>query len=180
MSGESRVEAIFVSTGTGQSMRAVPEAQALDGRGLAGDRYHLGTGRYSHKPGPDRHVTLIEAEALEELSAAGLTLAPGEHRRNVVTRGVGLNHLVGRDFRVGALRLRGVRMCHPCAYLEGLTGRPGLVQALADRGGLRTEILSSGMLRVGDSIRVTDEANPDPPSGQAVGAGDGRGHLRTG
>lgn len=161
MTDGARVEAIFSTPGSGQPMAAVDAAEAFPGSGLAGDRYLLGTGRYSHKPGPDRHVTLIEAEALDVVRAAGFVLAPGEHRRNVVTRGIRLNDLVGRDFQAGALRLRGIRLCDPCASLEQVTARPGLMRALVDKGGLRTEIVAGGMLRVGDAILVDDQAPPD-------------------
>lgn len=148
----AKIEAIFVTTGAGQSMSAVVEAEALPGVGLSGDRYHRGTGTYSTKPGPDRNVTFIAAEALEELAGAGFALKPGEHRRNLVTSGVDLNSLVGCEFRVGSVRLRGVRLCDPCAYLEELTGRPGLLKAMVDRGGLRAEILTGGTLRVGEPV----------------------------
>lgn len=79
-------------------------------------------------------------------------LAAGEHRRNLVTRGVDLNSLVACDFLVGA-----VRLCDPCAYLEELTGRRGLMKAMVNRGGLQADILSGGLLQVGDPIHPTDE-----------------------
>lgn len=152
MSRRGRIEAIFLSTGAGQSVSAVGEADALPGTGLSGDRYHLGNGTYSTKPGPDRNVTLIAAEVLEELAGAGYAFEPGEHRRNLVTSGVDLNSLVGSEFQVGTVRLRGVRLCDPCAYLEELTGRAGLLKAMVEKGGLRAEILTGGTMRVGDAV----------------------------
>lgn len=152
MGGDFRIEAIFVSSGAGQAMRALREAEALPGTGLTGDRYHLSTGTYSTKPGPDRNLTLIAAEVLEELAGAGFAFGPGEHRRNLVTSGVDLNSLVGSEFQVGTVRLRGVRLCDPCAYLEELTGRAGLLKAMVEKGGLRAEILTGGTLRVGDTV----------------------------
>ena len=92
-----------------------------------------------------------------------MQIAPGDARRNVVTRGVALNHLVGREFRVGGVRLRGVRLCEPCSHLEGLT-RPGVLDGLVHRGGLRAQILTEGEIRVGDPIEplegVPVEAGP--------------------
>ena len=78
---------------------------------------------------------------------------PGEARRNIVTRGVPLNQLVGREFEVGATRLRGTRLCEPCSHLEGLT-RKGVVRGLVHRGGLRADILAEGTIRVGDDIHL--------------------------
>ena len=99
-----------------------------------------------------REITLIEIEAVEALARENnIQIEPGVARRNLVTRGVPLNHLVGREFQVGGVRLRGTRLCEPCQYLEGLTIK-GLMAGLIHRGGLRANILSSGTIRVGDSI----------------------------
>ncbi len=131
---------------------SLQEARALPGLGLEGDRYALKTGTFSKSAKPGREVTLIEIEALEALKRdLGMELTPGETRRNLVTRGVPLNHLVGAEFRVGEILLRGVRLCEPCGHLEKLTG-PGMEQALLHRGGLRAQILSGGILRVGDAV----------------------------
>jgi MOSC domain-containing protein YiiM len=157
MNVDARVEAMFVTDGAGRPMRAVGAAEAITGRGLAIDRYGLGTGFYSYKVGPDRHLTLIAAEQVEELAAEGVQFDPGEHRRNLVTRGLDLTSLVGRTFFVGDVELRGVRLCPPCVHLEEVTGRAGLREAIGpDRGGLRTEVVRGGLLRVGDAIRVLE------------------------
>jgi len=84
-----------------------------------------------------------------------LAIAPGEARRNVITRGTPLNHLVGREFVVGSVRLRGIRLCEPCSHLEGLTRR-GVLAGLIHRGGLRAQILVGGEIRVGDPITPAD------------------------
>lgn len=141
-----------------QSVRAVP------GRGLEGDRYFTQTGTYSPKPMPDRDLTLIEAETIEALARDhDISLAPGESRRNITTRGVALNHLVDREFTVGEVRLRGLRLCDPCGHLERLT-HPGVRKALINRGGLRCQILTEGTIRVGDRVLV-DQAGPvDQPA----------------
>jgi MOSC domain-containing protein YiiM len=84
----------------------------------------------------------------------GIDVHEGETRRNLVTEGVALNHLVGHEFRIGAVRMRGLRLAEPCAYLEQLTGHDGVRAAFVHRGGLRAEILDDGELRVGDGIAV--------------------------
>jgi MOSC domain-containing protein YiiM len=133
---------------------AVEEVRAVPGRGLEGDRYYAQVGTYSKIKGTGRDVTLIEDEALEALfDEAGLELEPGSSRRNIVTRGVPLNHLVNREFCVGDVRLRGMRLCEPCTHLERLTQATGVRRALVHRGGLRAEIVSEGVIRVGDAVR---------------------------
>jgi MOSC domain-containing protein YiiM len=159
MNAGGRIEAIFVTDGAGQPMRAIEAAEALAGQGLAGDRYALRTGFYSHKIGPDRHLTLLAAEQLEELAAEGVHFTPGEHRRNIVTRGLDVDGLVDRTFFVGDVELRGVRPCPPCVHLEAVTGRPGLREAIGlHRGGLRTEVVRGGSVRIGDAISVLEAA----------------------
>jgi hypothetical protein len=147
-----RVVSLYVGPAASARMEAVESVRAVAGRGLEGDRYFLQAGTYSHKDGPDREITLIETEALEALARDyALTLDASESRRNVATRGVALNHLVGRTFRVGEATIRGLRLCEPCGHMERLCGkpvRPGLVH----RGGLRAEILSDGVIRIGDPI----------------------------
>jgi MOSC domain-containing protein YiiM len=157
MTADARVEAIFVADGAGEPLRPVDAAEAVAGRGLAGDRYELGTGFYSYKVGPDRHLTLIAAEQIDELAAEGTTFQPGEHRRNIVTRGLDVDALVDRTFRIADVELRGIRACPPCVHLEAVTGRPGLREAIGlHRGGLRTEVVQGGELRVGDPIHVLE------------------------
>lgn len=143
-------------------MESVESVRAVPGRGLAGDRYFLGTGVYSPKASHGgREVTLIEAEAVAALldgvqNAAGhplgIKLAPGETRRNITTSGAPLNHLVDREFWVGPVLMVGTRLCEPCTYLESLTQK-GVMGGLIHRGGLRARILSEGVIRVGDVVR---------------------------
>lgn len=134
-------------------MSAVNEVVAVAGLGLAGDRYHGHTGTYSETPGTGRDVTFIAAEAIEEIARDhGISLAPGESRRNVTTKGIDLNALVDKEFRVGDVVLRGMRLCEPCEYLQSHTGKDGLLKALVHRGGLRAEIIRGGTIRVGDEI----------------------------
>src|SRR5947207_5136834 len=143
-------------------MESVGSVRAVPGLGLEGDRYFLGTGTYSPKPSHgNREVTLIETETVAALfdgvqnaegHRSGIKLTPAETRRNIATSGVPLNHLVDRTFRVGAVLMKGTRLCEPCKYLDGLT-RPGVMTGLLHRGGLRAVILSEGIVRVGDLIK---------------------------
>ena len=163
------VVGLHVTPAAGAPMRSVTEARAVAGRGLEGDRYLLGTGHYSPKPSDGgREVTLIEVEAVEALAGElGIKLAASDTRRNIATSGVPLNHLVGREFLVGGVRLRGTRLCEPCKHLEELT-RPGVMSALVHRGGLRAQILTGGIVRVGDVI------SPGPEAGRLPGPETGR------
>ncbi len=148
-----RVESIHIATTAEAAMRGVAEIRAIAGVGLEGDRYATRTGTFSAKPKPGRQITLVEAEAIEALERElGLKLAPGETRRNLVTRDVALNHLVGREFRVGAVRLRGHELCEPCSDLVRMTGKPQILPGLIHRGGLRAEIIEGGVISVGDLI----------------------------
>ncbi|HMN95211.1 MAG TPA: hypothetical protein PKC43_02490 [Phycisphaerales bacterium] len=148
------VESLFVAARAGAPMEEVAEVRALAGRGLEGDRYAEGTGIASHKRNKPREVTLIEAEAIEAVVRdCAVELRSRETRRNILVRGVALNHLVGREFTVGAARLLGHELCEPCGYLESLT-RAGVRAALVHRGGLRCAILADGVIRRGDRVRA--------------------------
>ena len=146
------VVSINIAADRGQPMRPVPQVRAVAGRGLEGDRFFR-TDASEAEPRPDREVTLIEVEAIEALAREhGVHLEPKDARRNIVTRGVALNDLVGREFTVGEVRLRGLRLCEPCTHLAQLTDErvlPGLVH----RGGLRAQVLNDGLIRVGDPVR---------------------------
>jgi MOSC domain-containing protein YiiM len=148
-----QVVAIQITSRAGEEMVSVQEVRAITGKGLEGDRYLSQTGKFSDKPGPARQLSLIELESLEALqSEDSVTLSPLESRRNIVTRGVPLNHLVNRKFRLGEVVARGVRLCEPCEYLEEIT-RKKVLGGLTHRGGLRAEILEGGIVRIGDQIR---------------------------
>jgi len=134
-----------ISIGPTDAIAPVDSVSALAGRGLEGDRKYFGDGA---KPG--QALTLIEAESLEEVGLTG-----AQSRRQVVTRGVRLNDLVGKRFRVGAVDCVGVELCHPCKHLEEMT-RPGIIKDLAGRGGLNADIVTDGRISVGDEIIVDD------------------------
>lgn len=147
-------------------MENLQEVRAVEGRGLEGDRYCNQAGSYSHNPGPDREVTLIEAEAIEAMERDyGTTLDAKDSRRNITTRGVPLNHLLeGREFTIGTVRMRGLRVCEPCVDLARLTGK-NVLQGLVHRGGLRAQVLNSGTIHVGDPVEWDAEGAcaPDLP-----------------
>lgn len=150
-----RVTHMFISPAARGPMLAMDEVRAVAGRGLEGDRYFKGEGTFSATVGRSGEITLIEMETLEALQReAGIRLLPGEPRRNLVTRGVRLNDLLGRSFCVGGVLLRGLRLCHPCDHLELLT-QEGVKQALVNRGGLRAEIVRGGTIRIGDTISAS-------------------------
>jgi MOSC domain-containing protein YiiM len=143
---------IFIAEAGSQPMRELAEARLIEGVGIEGDRYATGRGYYSKLPRPDRQVTLIEIETIEAIVRDHrIPLAPNETRRNLTTRGVPLNHLVGRRFRVGEVVLQGERLNVPCKYLDGLLGRE-LYGPLTNRSGLNCTIVRGGLVRPGDRI----------------------------
>jgi MOSC domain-containing protein YiiM len=144
---------IHVATDAAQPMRPLERVRALAGIGLLGDRYSEGRGHYSPDGRVSRDLTLIEAEVIESLRQDhGISLAAGETRRNLTTRGVRLEALVGRQFWIGSVLCEGTRICNPCQYLADLLGRP-ILRPLAHRGGLRADILTDGFIQVGDLVR---------------------------
>jgi hypothetical protein len=149
------VEGLAIAPAAEAPMQLLDAAQACVGRGLDGDRYAAGAGTFSpradRRPGYD--LTLMAAEVLDELAAAGHALDFASTRRNVLTRGVDVNALVGRTFRIGDVLCRGRRLCEPCVHLDRVSG-PGLLRPLIHRGGLRADILTDGEIRRGAPIQV--------------------------
>lgn len=152
MTGE--VVAIHIAAGAGQPMRGLDSVEAVAGEGLLGDRYLEGNGFYSATPTDPgaRELTLIAEEALAAVFAeTGIALNPAEHRRNITTRAIDLDHLLGKRFRIGEAVCEGVRPCPPCNHLEDVTGK-AVMPPLVHRGGLRARIVTGGTIRVGDRI----------------------------
>ena len=151
------VDRIAVAPQAEAPMRLVESARALAGRGLEGDRYADGAGTFSprgaDRPGYD--LTLFAAEVLDDLAREGFPTDFASTRRNVLTRGVDVNALVGREFRIGDVRCRGLRLAEPCVHLDRVSGTPRL-RPLIHRGGLRADILTGGELRAGLPITTTD------------------------
>ena len=159
MDRTGRVEYVHVAPDSGEPMTSKTEVEAVAGRGLRGDRYFENEGLWNvlDEEGDTQEasqVTFIEGETLDAVEReAGVDLDPAAHRRNVTTREVALNHLVGERFRVGDAVCEGVSLCEPCGYLQSMTGEPDLVDALTHRGGLNAAIVESGGVRAGDDIR---------------------------
>lgn len=153
------VEAIHTAPEAGADMQSKDEVEAVAEQGLKGDRYFKREGSWSGEegrplPAEDRALTLFEAEALEIIERdEGIDLEPADHRRNITTRGIAIDHLLDKRFRIGEAVCEGVEICEPCAYLESLTEK-GVLRALIHRGGLNVRITGSGTIRVGDSIEV--------------------------
>ena len=157
MNAGAVVVSLHIAPSAAAPVQSVVSANAVAGRGLEGDRYFHHCGTYSNHPGDGRHVTLIESEALEALRREyQIAFEPGLARRNIVTRGVALNHWVGREFRVGPVILRGTRLCEPCAHLEKLS-QPGALRGLIHRGGLRAEIIAGGVIQIGAPLIVAED-----------------------
>jgi MOSC domain-containing protein YiiM len=156
---EGQLVAIYVGKRKREDLQEVDQVEAVPGRGLLGDRYFRRDGAGS----PQQEVTLIEAEAIEALARdADVVLRPAQARRNLLTRGVPLNHLVGREFSLDGVVLRGLRLCEPCSHLEAMTF-PGIIRHLCHRGGLRAQIVQGGILRAGAAVRPH---GPQPTAGR--------------
>jgi MOSC domain-containing protein YiiM len=152
MSG--RVEAVWTTAAEGEPMTAVESASAVSG-GLDGDRYQRGTGYYS--PFDVCEVTFVAGAALDAIhEEAGLDLSGGEHRRNVVTRGVDLAELLASRFRIGGAVFEGTRPRPPCRHVEEVAGMEGLMDALRDRGGICADVVEAGEFAVGDDVEVLE------------------------
>jgi len=150
--GTGRVEGLFVAPSAGAPTQAVSPVRALSGRGLEGDRHVVGSGTFPSGVSGSA-LTLIAAEVVDSFAPP---LAADEHRRNVVTRGIDVNALVGRSFTIGAVRCRGDRLCEPCTVLDRYSER-SLLRPLVHQGGLRADILTEGTIAVGDKVEAADD-----------------------
>ncbi len=147
---------IHTTTAASKPRLALTEAEVIAGQGIKGDRYAQQVGYYSAEPKPGRHITMIEAEVMEHIACVqGIPLAPHESRRNITTRGIRFNPLVGKKLQIGAVVVDVIRWCDPCLYLQRLVGQP-ILQPLVGRGGIRCDVRSGGIIRVGDVIRVVE------------------------
>lgn len=160
------VREIFITRSQGEPMISVNEAEALPGKGLAGDRYASGTGFYSATPTTPgaRELTLIDLGAVEAAAReTGCNFSTADCRRNLITHGVDLDTLIGQRFTIGEVVCEGVRGCPPCLHLEDVTDMK-VMKALVRTGGLRARIVTGGTIRPGDRIDVTG-----PSSGPSEG-----------
>ena len=148
------VKHIHTAPKTGGGPKPRDSVEAVAGRGLRGDRYFKGDGIYNEQEELEpSDITLIEAEALDAAAEDyDVDFEPGAHRRNITTRGVPLNHLVGERFRVGEAVFEGTGLCEPCGYMESLADQHNAAEALTHRGGLDARIVESGAISVGDDV----------------------------
>ncbi len=144
------VEGIFVTGEGSAAMESVEEVETVEGRGIEGDRYCEGTGFWTQY-GDVCQVTLIEGEHLDEIEAQGLEIRSGQHRRNIVTRGVDLLGLRRKRFRIGEALLEFDRSRPPCKHVQDLSER-GMTRALKNRGGICARVIEPGFIRAGDTI----------------------------
>jgi MOSC domain-containing protein YiiM len=146
------VEGIYLAPEVEAPCEPVERVRFIPGRGAEGDRKFRPEGTEPYEEGTGKDITLIEAEAIEELAAnTGIELGPGEARRNIVTRGIALNDLVGKPFCVGDVRCVAIELNEPCRHLERLT-QPGVLRGLVGRGGIRADVVSGGEVAVGDPV----------------------------
>lgn len=152
MSFQGVLKQIYIAAKSGGQMTQLDAVQAIAGQGLDSDRYAKGEGTFGKDDVPDYEVTFIESEAIAAAAREyDFELTAAETRRNLITEGVPLNHLVDREFEVGGVRFRGIRLCEPCRYLTELLNKP-VLQALRHRGGLRAQIIEGGEIKVGDGV----------------------------
>ena len=152
MKADRYVDGLFIAEQAQEPLVRHMELKAIEGRGLLGDRYYYQRGTYSHWPGGGRDITLIEAEVVAPLLKR-YAINPEQLRRNILTRGVRLNDLVGQRFQLGEVVLYGVRLCEPCRLLDQLAA-PGLMHELQNGGGLRADIISGGTIKLGDKLTL--------------------------
>jgi MOSC domain-containing protein YiiM len=156
-----QVVGIYIAPVGKAPLHPVEQVNAVSGVGLEGDRYFQRTGSFVKGDAgvnAGQQATLIEREAIEAAEREyDIKLEPGQSRRNIETRGVALNHLVGKEFRVGQAVLRGIKLCEPCGHLENLTGK-GVRASLIHRGGLRAQIVTDGLIRAGDRVEILEPA----------------------
>ncbi len=146
-----KVVGIYIAAHRGEPTEWVEQVRVIPGKGIEGDRYFRSHDTPDANPRTGREITLVEMEAIEAMCRDGIQISPDQTRRNIVTRGISLNDLVGREFIVGEIRLRGVRLCEPCEYLASRTD-PRILQSMSHQGGLRADIVSAGHIHFNDLI----------------------------
>ncbi|MGI8929412.1 MAG: MOSC domain-containing protein [Candidatus Limnocylindrales bacterium] len=159
----STLEAIFVAETSGAPMRRVDSARAVAGRGIKGDRYFLGARQSPERRRHGGDLTLIAGEVLDEVQDLGMRFDAGLSRRNLVVRGMDLDRLIGRRFRVGDVVLEGIETCEPCLELTKACDDPGVLRALVHRSGLRAVVRIGGELRIGNQLAVEPRI-AEPPA----------------
>jgi len=155
--GPGKLLFIHIASSASEKMQELSVAELVTDKGIKGDRYFEGTGKYSHISDV-RDVTIIEKEVLDALEQnqpplqeKSITLKPNEHRRNLTSQGVPLNYLVGKKFKVGEVILLGGRLNFPCKYLANLLKKP-LLLPLYNRSGINCKVIKGGTIRINDII----------------------------
>jgi MOSC domain-containing protein YiiM len=156
-SWQGKVVSLYIVAQAAKPMVGVSEVRAFADRGLEGDRFFRESWKSANRP--DKAVSLIEEETLQ-MAAAELGMEPfgDKVRRNIVTRGVPLVELLDREFTIGGVVMRGIRLFEPCGHLEKISKVAGIFRALEHRSGLKAAILSNGLIRVGDPLALREEA----------------------
>ena len=160
-SSQGSIGSIYITPNPSGSMVSVPQVRAFADRGLEGDRFFRESWIAANRP--DKAVSLIEEETLQVAARdLGEEMFADKTRRNIVTRGVALIDLLHREFTIGGVRMRGIRLFEPCAHLEKVSKLPGIFRVLEHRSGLKAAILSDGVIRAGDAIVLAQDARPAP------------------
>ena len=150
-----RVKDILTTDKAGAALHSTASAQVHAGKGIVGDRYYSAQGTFSKvlEGEPDFEITLIEQEQIDIFNnKTGFSYTGADFRRNIVTTGIDLNALEGKEFTVGNVQLKGIRLCEPCAYLSDLLG-PEVLKHMVNKAGLRAQILKDGKLQVSDEVK---------------------------
>ena len=142
-----KVLEIGISENSGGKINSIPYVEAIAGKGLINDRYHKKDNKNKNQ------ITLIEIENIERYNQiSGTSIPPINFRRNIITKGIKLNELVGAEFFIGRVKVKGHDLCRPCKELQDRLRQENFVKKLIDKGGLRCEVLSNGKISVGDKI----------------------------
>ena len=152
----SNVLEIHIAKSGASTPQKMEVAELVAGKGIVGDRYYNETGTFSKKLAglPDKELTLIESEEIDSFNKEfGFNFTYGDFRRNIVTQGIRLNHLAGKEFMLGDIRLKGIRLCEPCAHLANLLVSE-IMPSLVHKTGLRAQIITSGSISVGECIAI--------------------------
>ncbi len=149
-----KVVGLYISPHRGEPTVWVEQVHMVPGCGIEGDRYFRPPGMPADHSRTGWELTLVEMEAVEDMCRDGIQISPDKTRRNVITSGISLNDLVGKEFLVGTIRLRGIRLCEPCDYLASKTD-PRVLKSMTHRGGLRADILSDGFIHLNETITAS-------------------------
>ena len=145
----SIVSNICITSESGQQMEVKQSVEVLANKGILQDRY------FNEINEKDTQITLIESENVEYINKSmGTNFLDIDFRRNIITKGIKLNQLVGKKIKVGPVTMKVHRLCDPCRYLQDLLNQKNLIKTLLNKGGLRCELLTNGKISKNDNIEV--------------------------